>query len=153
MLFPLPGLFGITPKQLQGHFVTMAGTTHTHTGSFPWLFHPVALRNPGTNSTFCGKRRMCWEQGREAESRLCCWCPRSRFPSHRQVCVGSPGQEAAGKAIPHGEPLLQHPLPQNPAAARLLMEEAAPSQQLLLHVGKLLLATFGWEREEKEQHR
>lgn len=105
------------------------------------------------------QRRLSQEQGKEAESRLCFsgWrhIPDPEcFPSHGAgLCGITWAGSSGGKAIPHGEPLLQHPLPQNPAAAGLLMEEAATLQQLLIHVGKLLLATFGWEREEKEQHR
>lgn len=114
----------------------------------------MALRNPGMKATFCGKRRVSWEQGREAESRLCFGSQIPNVFHHTGRFVWDHlGRKQQGKAIPHGEALLQHPLPQNPAAARGLMEEAATSQQLLLHVGKLLLATFGWKREEKEQHR
>lgn len=84
---------------------------------FSLFFHPVSLRNPGINATFCGKKgRTSRKQGREAESRLCFrleTCPRSRMFSITQagLCgitwAGSSGE----KRYPTGRPFSNTPFP------------------------------------------
>lgn len=86
---------------------------------FSLFFHPVGLRNPGINATFCGKRGGCLGSRGGKLNPGCVFGWRrvpdpECFPSHRQVCVGSPGQEAAGKSdTPQGGPSPTPPFPKS----------------------------------------